>query len=242
MHSHIQRRRRVARGRAIVGAVLLTVVLATLGLHPESTAPTARAAVAASDDPVVPAVPVPAIPVVPAVPTATNVSDVRTERPIQPPPLQAASLPRSAPLRLSVPAIGVNTGLMELGLTVNGKLEVPPAGFPAGWFTGGSTPGEVGPAVIAGHVDWGGQPGVFYDLRNLTPGDEVAVERADGSTAVFRVTQVEHFPKDAFPTDLVYGDIPFAGLRLITCGGAFNAQSGHYVDNVVAFAELVRFT
>ena len=142
------------------------------------------------------------------------------------------------PVRLRIPAIAVDSTLMELGLRDDGTMEVPPAGFPAGWYTGAPTPGELGPAVIAGHVDWTG-PGVFYDLHKLAAGNEVRVERADGSTAMFRVTRVEEYRKTQFPTDEVYGDIPFAGLRLITCGGSFNKRTGHYEDNIVAFAELV---
>lgn len=142
-------------------------------------------------------------------------------------------------MAIEIPAIGVDSGLMALGLRDDGTLEVPPEGFPAGWFTGASSPGELGPAIIAGHVDWGGLPGVFYDLRNLRPGDEISVERADRTTAVFRVTHVEQFPKDAFPTDVVYGDIGFAGLRVITCGGSFDRGARSYVDNIVAFAELI---
>lgn len=145
----------------------------------------------------------------------------------------------ATPVRLQVPAIGVDSDLMELGLLGDGTLEVPPTGFPAGWFTGAPTPGELGPAVIAGHVDWAGEPGVFFDLDKLAAGDEITVARADGSTARFRVDRVERFAKDAFPTALVYGDIDHAGLRLITCGGDFDRQARSYEDNVVAFATLV---
>lgn len=172
--------------------------------------------------------------------------------PASPPPASAPPAPgvslaaaagkpmaRSVPVRLVIPAIGVDSKLMELGLQADGTMEVPPAGFPAGWYTGAPTPGELGPAIIAGHVDWTG-PGVFYDLHKLVAGNEVRVKRADGSTAVFRVTRVEEYRKAAFPTADVYGDIPYAGLRLITCGGSFNKGTGHYEDNIVAFAELVR--
>jgi sortase (surface protein transpeptidase) len=150
-----------------------------------------------------------------------------------------ATLPRSLPVRVRVPAIGVDSSLMKLGLTAEGALQVPPSGFPAGWYTGSPTPGEMGPAVIVGHVDWAGSLGVFAHLARLRPGDQVTVLRADGSSAVFRVTQVEHFRKDAFPTQLVYGDIDHAGLRLITCGGAFDRSAHSYVEDVVAFADLV---
>jgi hypothetical protein len=148
-------------------------------------------------------------------------------------------LARSRPVRVLIPAIGVNSELMNLGLQADGTLQVPSTGFPAGWFTGGPTPGEVGPAVLAGHVDWGGSPGVFYRLRDLVPGDDITVTRQDGSTAVFRVQQVKRFAKDAFPTRAVYGNLDHAGLRVITCGGAFDHGARSYVDDIVAFADLI---
>jgi sortase (surface protein transpeptidase) len=142
-------------------------------------------------------------------------------------------------VRLQVPAIGVDSKLMALGLQDDGSLEVPPAGFPAGWFTGAPRPGEVGPAVMAGHVDWGGSPGVFYNLRSLKPGDQITVSRADGTAVVFAVTSVQQFPKDAFPSKAVYGNLDHPGLRLITCGGSFDRGARSYVDNIVVFADLV---
>ena len=93
--------------------------------------------------------------------------------------------------------------------------------------------------MLAGHVDWAGEAGVFAALHELAPGDQVVVVRQDGSTAVFGVTEVAQFDKDAFPTQAVYGDLDHAGLRLITCGGDFDRGTRSYVDNVVVFAELV---
>jgi sortase (surface protein transpeptidase) len=154
--------------------------------------------------------------------------------PVAPPTLTA-----SAPVRLQVPSIGIDSDLMELGLADDGTLEVPPDGFPAGWYTGAPSPGELGPAVVAGHVDWDGRPGVFSRLRDLTQGDAIIIDREDGIVAEFRVTHVEQYRKSQFPTDAVYGDTDHAGLRLITCGGSFDRQTHHYVDNIVAFAELV---
>jgi sortase (surface protein transpeptidase) len=156
-----------------------------------------------------------------------------------PPTAQVAPMVRSTPIRVQIPAIGVDSNLMDLRLQSDGTMEVPPAGFPAGWYEGAPTPGQLGPAIIAGHVDWGGQPGVFYHLRDLKPGNEVRIARRDGSVAVFRVTQVKQYPKDNFPTNVSYGDIDHAGLRLITCGGSFDRQAHSYEDNIVAFAELV---
>jgi sortase (surface protein transpeptidase) len=154
-------------------------------------------------------------------------------------PASITAVPASPPVRLQVPAIGIDSELMPLGLEDDGSLEGPPDGFPAGWFTGAPMPGEVGPAVMAGHVDWGGSPGVFYDLRSLEPGDEITVSRQDGSTVVFAVASVEQFAKDAFPSDAVYGDLDHPGLRLITCGGNFDRGERSYVDNIVVFADLV---
>jgi len=177
----------------------------------------------------------PGAPVAPSVSSSTSQKGPQRE---PTPTSQAATLARSAPVRLQIARIGVDTTLMDLGLGADGTLNVPPGGFPAGWYTGGPTPGEMGPAVIAGHVDMKG-PGVFYQLHNLRSGDQVTVTRADGSKPVFRVTRVAQFRKDQFPTKLVYGNIDHPGLRLITCGGAFNSRSGHYEDNLVVFADLL---
>jgi hypothetical protein len=116
---------------------------------------------------------------------------------------------------------------------------VPPSGFPAGWYTGAPTPGQLGPAIVAGHVDWNGHPGVFYNLRDLKSGATITIARQDGSTALFRVLGVQQFPKDHFPTEAVYGNLSYAGLRLITCGGSFDRHARSYEDNIVAFAQLV---
>ncbi len=150
-----------------------------------------------------------------------------------------ASITAPRPVRLAIPAIEVDSDLMNLGLDSNGALEVPPGGFPAGWYSGSPVPGELGPAVIAGHVDWGGEPGVFFRLHELAPGDEIVADRTDGLTEVFRVASVERYAKAAFPTARVYGNIDHPGLRLITCGGEFDTSVHSYRDNTVVFADLV---
>lgn len=157
-------------------------------------------------------------------------------------PAQVTTTPAMAaapPVRVRIPAIEVDSALIGLGLQGDGTLQVPADGSVAGWFTGAPTPGQYGPAVLAAHVDWNRAPGVFFRLRDLEPGDEVDVDRADGSTARFVVIGVEQYPKDAFPTERVYGDIDHAGLRLITCGGAFDRAERSYRDNVVVYAGLV---
>ncbi|MEV4262427.1 class F sortase [Kribbella sp. NPDC049584] len=144
---------------------------------------------------------------------------------------------KSDPIRVVIPAIGVDSGLVRLGLKRNGTLQVPPNGFPAGWFTGAPTPGEKGPAIIAGHVHWAGRAGVFARLARLEPGDTITVTRQDRSAALFRVSRVQQYPKATFPSAAVYGDIDHPGLRLITCGGLDNV-SARYEANLVVFADL----
>ncbi|QCW51155.2 class F sortase [Nocardioides dongxiaopingii] len=168
----------------------------------------------------------------PTRPAGAKADGKAADRPVVP-----ALLPQSHPERLLIPTIDVDVEVMDLGLLPDGTLEVPPGAFPAGWYDGSPTPGELGPAILAGHVHYDETPGVFERLGELDAGDEVEVLRADGSTASFTVTRTEDYAKSAFPTDTVYGDIDHAGLRLITCGG-LDAETGAYEDNVVVFAEL----
>jgi hypothetical protein len=146
-------------------------------------------------------------------------------------------LPKSDPVVVSIPRIGVRSRLVKLGLK-DGEMEVPDKPADAGWFDRGPTPGALGPAVIAGHVTWNGAHGVFYRLRTMRPGDQVTVTREDGKTAVFTVSRVARFSKSEFPSQAVYGPIDHAGLRLITCGGTYDAVQHKYLDNVIVFAKL----
>jgi sortase (surface protein transpeptidase) len=147
-------------------------------------------------------------------------------------------MPSSTPVRVQIPALGVVSKIMKLDLQRDGTMQTPPGAYPVGWYDRSPTPGQTGPAVLAGHVDWAGKKGAFYGLRELRAGDQIVVDRADGTAAVFRVDHVDTYVKKSFPTDAVYGDIHDAGLRLITCGGSFDKATGNYRDNVVAFASL----
>jgi LPXTG-site transpeptidase (sortase) family protein len=151
--------------------------------------------------------------------------------------------PTALPVSLSIPAIDVRSELVPLGRKPDGTLEVPQPGpdyDKAAWFDGSPRPGEVGPAVIEGHVDSAANgPSVFYSLGSLAVGDRIEVTRADGSVAAFRVDDVRVVPKDDFPTLEVYGNTDGPELRLITCGGPFDSSAGHYEDNVVVFASQV---
>lgn len=146
--------------------------------------------------------------------------------------------PVALPVSLTIPAIGVQTSLIKLGLAADGTLQVPSSATVAGWYTGSPRPGALGAAVIAGHVDSRTGPAVFYQLKQLRPGEPVYVKRTDGSVAEFKVTNVQQYPKAQFPTVAVYGPVPDSELRLITCGGAFDPATGHYLSNVIVDAVL----
>jgi hypothetical protein len=150
---------------------------------------------------------------------------------------------RSLPVSLSIPAIHVQTSLLHLGQTAQGTLQVPPPGpdyDKAAWYRLSPTPGELGPAILVGHIDSAAKGiSVFFYLGALKPHDTVRVTRADGSVAVFAVDEVRRFHKQDFPTKLVYSNTDHAALRIITCGGAFDRDSGSYLDNTIVLASLV---
>lgn len=139
------------------------------------------------------------------------------------------------PTRLRVRAIGVDTSLETLKLGADGELQPPRTNERAGWYADGTAPGDVGPAVLAGHVDSRRGPAVFYRLREITAGDKIEVIRGD-RTVAFTVTSTAWYPKKAFPTDEVYGPTPDRQLRLITCGGVFDRTLRSYRDNLVVYA------
>jgi hypothetical protein len=152
------------------------------------------------------------------------------------------ALPRSLPMSLAIPAIGVHASVIKLGLAPDHTLQVPPV-TPAGvqetgWYDLGPTPGQVGPAVIVGHVDSYQGPGALFRLGALRPGDQIYVTRADHTVAIFRVDAVDEYSKVSFPAQQVYGAISYAGLRVITCGGQFDYQTHHYLSNTVVYAVL----
>jgi hypothetical protein len=152
-----------------------------------------------------------------------------------------AQVARSAalPVELHIPALEVRSSLQGLRKDRAGVLSVPEDPQRAGWYSQGPAPGEAGPAVLVGHVDSYEGPGVFAGLADLQPGDVVEVRRSDGSVVAFAVEEVATFPKEAFPTERVYGGDAGRSLRLVTCGGSFDRDARSYVDNVVVFAAPV---
>jgi Sortase domain len=147
-------------------------------------------------------------------------------------------LPPSPPVRLEIPAIGVSAPLVRLGLGADGRMQAPGDFQAAGWFTGATQPGQLGPAVIAGHVDSRTGPAVFYRLHDLRPGDLVRVVRADRRVVRFVVESLARFPKPALPADRLYGPTTAPALRMITCTGTFDHRRRSYRDNLLVSAAI----
>ena len=227
------------RGVITAAAVALAVIgILTIGwgvLHQVGPPPMPSAAAATATPDVVPT----------ATPTGGAPSPQRSAKPSAKPTVKptpktptVVSLDRSAPTKVDIPKIGVDATMVDLGIDDNGELETPSRYQDIGWFTGGPTPGSDGGAVLAGHVTYNGAKGVFYRLGDLDPGDKIRVTRADGKVAVFSVTATKTYPKDDFPTGEIYGAPGGPSLRLVTCGGDFDAARHYYPDNVVVFATM----
>ena len=166
---------------------------------------------------------------------------VSTRVPFAPDPASVAvPLTASTPMTIVIPAIGVHAPVTHLDLDADGTVQVPPLSNHnlAGWYDRSVTPGAKGTSVILGHVDDYAGPSVFYNIKNLRKGDAIDVTRADGSTAVFAVDGVQKAAKTNFPTSDVYSNVPYAALRLVTCGGPFDAKTGEYLDSIVVYAHL----
>jgi hypothetical protein len=163
-------------------------------------------------------------------------------RPVAPsalaPPPEKPAEELLEPRRIVIDSIGVAAAVDTVGLTADGTLATPTDVAVAGWYTGSSRPGGTGPAVMVGHVDSVDGPAVFARLAELEVGDVVTVENGSGTALPFAVSTVTRHPKRSFPSDAVYGASPDAELRLITCGGRYDGDSG-YVDNVVVFARTL---
>ncbi|MFD3744277.1 class F sortase [Nocardia sp. NPDC058633] len=178
-------------------------------------------------------------------------TQVRRQANVPPPPVDtvlpgeaptAAPLDRSAPIRLEIPAIGLDTIPRRSGVTETGALAAPAEYEQTSWFEAGASPGEAGSAVILGHVDSTAGPAVFFRLGELTAGDGVRVTRQDGSIARFVVDRTEAVDKNEFPADRVFTADGTARLRLITCGGPFDRTAGRYLSNVIVYAVLIDST
>lgn len=159
------------------------------------------------------------------------------------PPAAAApkSMPASPPVELKIPKIGLDTLLKQTGTDANGAVAMPWDIEEADWYKYSPSPGQIGPSIIVGHLDganYANMAGVFYKLNQLAPGDQIIVSRADGTIATFKVLYLNQVPQNNFPTKQIYGNINYAGIRLITCGGTFDPSVGHYSENTVVYGAL----
>lgn len=150
------------------------------------------------------------------------------------------SLPASQPTELQIDAIGIRAAVQSVGLDTTGAIEVPSQPNTAGWYSASRTPGEMGPAVIVGHLDNADGPALFWRLHELQPGAKIAVTRQDGRTAFFTVTEIGQYTSTDYPVDKIYGATKSPELRLITCGGNLNVFTGHYEANTVVYATLAQ--
>jgi sortase (surface protein transpeptidase) len=149
-------------------------------------------------------------------------------------------LPTSVPMTLRIPKLSLETSFVTpLGLAENGEVAVPDSYTEVGWYKHSPTPGALGPAVILGHVDSYAGPAVFFSLGQLEPGDDVYVDREDGTTAHFKIETLERPKQTEFPTERVYGNTNYAGLRLITCSGIYVRGNARYTHNLIVYARLV---
>lgn len=177
-----------------------------------------------------------------APPSATDGAAPDSVTPPAPSLVERPLLARSTPVSLRIPAIGVAAPLGTLGLNPDQTVEVPTDYQEPGWYRLGPSPGQMGSAVILGHVDSYQGPAIFAQLHSLRPGDRVEVSLADGGVARFAVTTVETYPKEQFPALRVYGSHGYSGLQLVTCGGEFDTRTGSYKSNVVAYTTLIATT
>lgn len=149
----------------------------------------------------------------------------------------------SVPQTLSIPAINLTAQFeTPLGVDAEGAVEVPKTYESVGWYKYGPTPGEKGPAVILGHVDSYEGPAVFYSLGQVSPGDQILITRADDSIVTFEVTGFERVEQADFPTDRVYGNLSYGGIRLVTCTGTYDKGAQRYSHNLIVYGKLVSVT
>ena len=237
MNKNTSRRGRLTASAA-AGVLLTSLVLGTTACAPESLPATAPDPVATSAQTAAPQIPATTSPT-PA-PSAEASTSAPAAKPVKP-ASEGPVLAESAPVSLQVPQVGINTSLVPLGQAADGTMEIPGGqpGDPGGWYKYSPTPGELGPAVILGHVNNLASPqGLFFRLHEMKPGEQFSVTRADGTVAVFEVDKLEVVKKATFPTLAVYGNTNRAEIRLITCGG-LDTSSGEYTENTVVFGHLV---
>ena len=147
------------------------------------------------------------------------------------------------PNRLVIPSIGVDTAVEMVGVLHDGNLATPSLNpwDDVGWYAAGPRPGEVGSAVIDGHLDRpGGSPAVFWNLRGIHVGDSVTITDTAWGTERFRVTRIAWYHPGQAPIQKIFGDESGAYLNLITCAGDWIASQHQTALRLVVYTTLVR--
>lgn len=179
-----------------------------------------------------------------AAPTPAPARTPTLTPPPAPVPVQRATLPPAAaptpPVAVAIETLGISLPVEPVGVRADGQMDVPPQAEVAGWYRFGAAPGDpAGTAVLAAHVDSVASAGLgpFARLKDLAPGDVVAVTRADGAVVRYAVTEVASVAKPAVAWDDVFVRDGAPRLALVTCGGAWQEDRRSYSDNVVVTAE-----
>lgn len=166
--------------------------------------------------------------------------------PVQGPDSASSALaaPQPRPNRVTLAGRAIDGPIMVdgLGLDAQGGHAEPPVEEPkvASWYNLGPRPGEVGPAVVLGHVNGSGQQGIFANLHNVRDGDRVTITREDGSEIEFEVYRTLTIDKEEFPADEVYGNTDGPEIRLVTCGGNLDRVHHRYLSNIIVFGRLIQ--
>lgn len=159
--------------------------------------------------------------------------------PASPSPIASVTpLPSSKPSALVIPKIGVNAVVEHVGLDAEKRMDVPKEWKNVAWFELGPVPGQLGSAVMAGHLDSPSGAAVFYSLDTLTQGDEIIVTNQDGTSLTFVVEKTATYSENQFPLQEVFENNDKKRLNLITCSGIFNKNTQLYSHRLVVFAVL----
>jgi LPXTG-site transpeptidase (sortase) family protein len=142
------------------------------------------------------------------------------------------------PLRIKIPAIGVDANIEHVGLTLQGAVDAPKGPSNGGWFDLGPRPGENGNAIIVGHYGWkNNMRAVFDDLHKLEKGDKIYVEDENGEIIIFAVREIRSFDPKADASDVFISNDDRPHLNLITCEGVWNKDDKSYSKRLVVFAD-----
>lgn len=147
--------------------------------------------------------------------------------------------PGDLPRQLRIPALNIDTSVLHVGINADGNMATPGNFVDTGWYKYGTVPGFVGSAVIDGHVDNAlALAGVFKNLENLKPGDNIYVDTASSTQLRFVVEEVVAYPVAEVPLERVFNAKDKARLNLITCAGNWNQSQKQYSERLVVYAVL----